>query len=491
MQARTRLTPPSRVTIFRRPSFAAAAQSRIVRIVLVIAIALLLGDLLRQATFIDTEAYYDAGLAIRHGERLYEKDLAWAEHGWATVGPNQAPPGANSYSYAPAMAFLLAPLTYLPVDAVNALWFGLIAAALLLAMKLLCSLVAPAPANVWLGASCVALLTAPVRATLLSGNCDLLLLLALALALHALVNQRPGQMATWIVFAAVVKPPLLLLLVPLLWLREYRVFALASIAVALLIFAPFFALGSETFTDWRTAGEYWSSPAYLVSPSTIGVYGALLRHLTQNQYVSTITDDLALAKTLYGVALAASALLVAWMALKFDTRPASNRALFFGITVVVVLLVSPITELGHLVILAVPLCIIGYFAEGRGDWLTHGLVTALLLLIYPPLVMAYLFCLALFVADLRRWRTLQPLLILSLLVVDGLLLWNGIPRTNIDFSGDLPISGWRAVAVEINLVTLLFVATLLGGLTWRLRPWQTAVAKDNQAAPLGVEVPAG
>src|SRR5205085_2097133 len=60
----------------------------------IVTVAATLGTILcmisiaRQTTFIDTEAYFNAGEVVRHHGSLYERALAWREHGWTIEGPN-------------------------------------------------------------------------------------------------------------------------------------------------------------------------------------------------------------------------------------------------------------------------------------------------------------------------------------------------------------------------------------------------------------------
>jgi hypothetical protein len=269
--------------------------------------------------------------------------------------------------------------------------------------------------------------------------------------------------------AVVIKPPIALLFVVLLWLRQFKLLALGVMGTAALVFVPFAILGRQSFDDWLAAGQYWSSARYLVSPSIVGVYGALLRHLTDNPYVVAVADSPFLAQAIYWLIVALAGGVLVWALRSLDNESSGNRLLVYAITVVLTLLISPVTELGHLVLLAIPLAVAWHFTAGITDWLTHAVAVGLLALIYPPLIVLYLFLYAMLNVDFRRPATFEPLLIFVLLLINALLFAGGVPRADIDFNQDLHIGGLRALVVEINLFVIAWVAALVACAEFRAR----------------------
>ena len=163
----------------------------------------------------DANAYWNAAVRLRDGQPLY-----------VSVDPNADE--MLAYRYAPWLAWVWVPLTYLPKGVVEAGWSALLLAAS--AVAVLPLLRNPTAAGVCLAALLGGLL---VRASS-TGNVHPLLVAALSLGVH----RRSGPL--WIGLAASLKFVPILYVIPYIGRREWRR-ALLALAVGALFLAPMLA----------------------------------------------------------------------------------------------------------------------------------------------------------------------------------------------------------------------------------------------------------
>ena len=315
--------------------------------------------LVRSAPFTDFEAYYHAAVTLRDGGRLYERALAWREAGylWALVPPGQGPEGVP-YVYAPAFAFAMLPLTTLSFRVASIVWCALVLACLVGTAYLLAALLFPAsrlgrPATALVLAA-LASLYQPVRAGLWAGQADTVVLLLLVLALASFCAGRDTRSGIWLGLAMAIKPTLGFLVLFALWKRAYRMTVVAGALSAGVIGLPLLAMGPDTIADFIDVATYWSSPRFATSLNNQSPYGVLLRLFTTNAYTVPLVELPHLVDVLRYAIGATALIALGWSVTRRRDVPVRRLALEYGLTIVALLLVSPLSEDIHYAYLLVP-----------------------------------------------------------------------------------------------------------------------------------------
>jgi hypothetical protein len=121
-------------------------------------------------------------------------------------------------------------------------------------------------------------------------------------------------------------------------------------------------------TDLLAVSTYWSGPAFGVNPSNQSVYGLLLRLFSVNPFTVPLLAAPALV-VVGRVAVTAAVLLVLGAGLtRSRDHPARTLALEFGLCVVGMLLVSPLSEDLHYTYLVLPLTAVLVVAGAGTRW---------------------------------------------------------------------------------------------------------------------------
>jgi hypothetical protein len=313
---------------------------------------------------------------------------------------------------------------------------------------------------------------APVRASISSGNCDALLLLLVTLCLTWLLNGKPVRAAVALAVAISVKFPIAFLLWYLVAQRKIRALIFAIAGAASIILLSFAVVGFARLADWWEAGRYYGSSGYAASPSSLSVHAVLLRLLTDNPFVVAVADSQSLAAGAYlAIALPIAAAMV-WLTM-VQAGDKMFRGLLFSFVIVGELLISPVTEFGHMTLLVLPLVVLSGQAGTR--WRrTNSLVCAavvaaiLLLLVYPPALVILAGAVGIWLLQSNR----QALAVLLLLGIGGALLavaFLGLPDTHIDFNRESPVPLPRALLAETNLLTIGFIWLVLAATITRYK----------------------
>jgi alpha-1,2-mannosyltransferase len=312
----------------------------------------------RTAPFVDFEAYRAGAQALRDGSGLYARGFAWRDAGYAVNHPSGPPPVEGlPYVYPPAFAMALLPFTMLPLRVASLVWLALLMGSLLGTSAVLARTLVPAARHrvaLPLGITAVLVVFQPVRASLVTGQADCLLLLLLALSLAAVVAGRQGRAGLFLALAASIKPTLALLLLFYLWKRAYRAVVVCCLVGAALLLLPMALLGPRPVLDFFAVAGYWSSPSFAVSPVNQSPYGFLLRLFTPNAYTVPFVAA-PLLVTVLRLALVAVVLGGVAVAVQRTWRvPAGQLGLELGLAVTAMLLVAPLSEDVQYIYLAVP-----------------------------------------------------------------------------------------------------------------------------------------
>lgn len=343
-------------------------------VVVVLAITVLGAQFYRAARaslFVDTEAYYAAASNVRDGERLYERALAWRDSKWTLGGPRAVPDDVGmDYSYPPLLALLFVPLTLLPFEIVGIVWLTIGFASLISAVHLLTGMFVVSGlarrAVFTLGASAVCAVFQPVRASLLFGNVDCLLLLLLSLSLVAFLAGRDHRAGAWLALAVAVKPMLGLLVLFFIWKRCYRSVAAFLAVVTAAVVLPLVVVGVAALGDMVAAGNYFSSEYFAANSVNQSPYGLLLRLFTVTDFSLPIVDAPALVPIGRGAAAIGAALMLVRAVSRTRALSAPTLTLEFGLFIVAGLLVSPLSEDIHYTHLVIPLTALGAMLTASG-----------------------------------------------------------------------------------------------------------------------------
>lgn len=330
------------------------------------------------------QIYLGAASAIWNGERLYELGLYFRDHGYTLWYPNPRPTPLWPYVYPPALAIALIPLTTVPFESARVLWFGLSLGAFLGTIWLLCGMLFPARGrNRLLVTVALGGLLAPLRpprSILADGQIDLMLLLLVTLALLAFARRIDGRAGLLLGLALAVKPTLGFLLLFFLWKGAMRTVLVAAAVSAALVLCSFAPLGIATVVDYLAVSSYWSSPSFAVSPINQSPYGFLLRHFTANPFATPIVDVPLVPALGQAVTVIVVLATLAATVSRGRSVPSIQVVLEFGVVVIGMLLVGPLSQANHYVNLLVPALALAATMCVRGSTIIAGSLAALYVL---------------------------------------------------------------------------------------------------------------
>jgi hypothetical protein len=318
-----------------------------------------------QQPLVDYAAYRDGSVALLTGARLYAPALVWRDVGFSPLYPAAMPTEGYPFVYPPSFALAFVPFALLPVWFSIGAWLAVVFGSLLGASYLLVDLLLrPATQTRRLLMTVVLAgvvgLAQPIRAILVTGQADSVLILLLTLTLVAFVKRTDARGGLWLALAIAIKPTLGALIVFFLWKRAYRAaLSCCLVAAPLLLFTSALAGGLGTMLDYLQVAAYWSSPTFAVSPINQAPYGLVLRLLTLNAFTQPILEAPALAAILRAVLVVLTAVVLAGAIRRRRDMPASRGAVEYGILVVGLLVASPLSEAGNYGYLVLPLVALG------------------------------------------------------------------------------------------------------------------------------------
>lgn len=316
--------------------------------------------------FSDFQNDYNAARALRHGANPLAPAAAWVRT--YVPGSNRIPPaGGVYYTYAPIFALLLVPLTFLPLQAALIVWDFCSLLCLLGAVYacLRSAGVRPSAVSFLVLSTAMALLQM-VRVEYSLGQVDIFLMFVVCAAIWARQADRPVVAGLLLAFACVTKPVLLPFAAFLLWKRDFKLVAVTVGAFFALLLAPFVWLGGQALRDQIDIWRYWSSE-YAPFIYNYAPRGILARLFSLNAYVQPIFEAPALVTVLWLVnAVVVGGITVA-VAGSRPLRRYSGALMEFGLVASAALLISPLTELGYMVLLVIPF-VACYLCIRELDW---------------------------------------------------------------------------------------------------------------------------
>lgn len=345
--------------------------------------------------FTDFKSFFQAALDVRHGVDPYQPAIAWLK-GYSPTG-NGTLFATKSYVYPPFFALMLSPLTFLPEvwaltfwDICNVIFIvGAIYAGLRIAGK------RPSVMSVLMLAA-VFSITAPVRKELYLGQTDIFLLFLICCAFWARQAERRGLAGVLLALACVTKPTFIVLVVFLLWKREFK-FAIVTFVTFLgLLIGPFLWLGGQTFQDQLTVWRFWSNQ-YVAYAQNIAPKGVLTRLFTVNPVVRPIVAAPLLVTALWLLCVAVILILTLAVVSPTPLQRNTRTLLEIGLAITALFLMSPLTEWPYLLVLAIPLlACYSWLSEGnwrlpKARWVALGAGLLTLLLIQPLTTIQYYF----------------------------------------------------------------------------------------------------
>jgi alpha-1,2-mannosyltransferase len=336
------------------------------------AIAVLVGLFVRTlqtSPFVDFEAYYSGAVAVRSGEPLYARALAYRDAGYTLDNPNvSAPVSGMPYAYPPAFAIAFLPLSFLPIGSASIIWFAIVFMSLVGAAYLLAGLLFPVRRSYRLPTALIVgawlAVFQPSRGNLMCGQVEPLLFLLVVLSLAAFVRGQDYRAGIWLALAAAVKPTLGFLVLYFLWKRAYRSAATAFAFSALLFFGPVLLLGPGVLTDFVAVASHWSSAAWAVGPINQAPNGLLLRLFTENPYTSPLVEAPVVATVLRWTLVGLTLLMLVVSVSRSRLHATRHLALEFGLVVGAMLLVAPLAQDIYFIHLAIPLLAIAAAVVG-------------------------------------------------------------------------------------------------------------------------------
>jgi hypothetical protein len=338
--------------------------------------------LIRQIAFqplrgVDFIFDYAAASAIRNAENPYQMAVNWAI--------NYAPgdPLLSYYFYAPTYATLLVPLSFVPYDVALLVWtlcnFSLLCIAIYALMRSTGKRVSTLM-FILLVAAAVAM--SSVHNELFLGNVNLFMVACVCAAYWR--RQAGHSLSAGLLLAlAIATKPMLLGVIPfLLWKREFK-FALTAVAASIVyVLVPFFWLGTHALGDLITLWRFYSSQ-YLSFTENITIRGILERLFTVNPYVPPIAQLPPFLITLMWLVFAATIVLMTLAVVSSGRMQRDSKTMLeFGLVILAVLVVSPLTETPYLVFLIIPLfASLNFLMEGPASepqiWLGYVSLFAL------------------------------------------------------------------------------------------------------------------
>lgn len=313
-----------------------------------------------ESDFVDYGHYYLFATAAAKHLDLFGPDVL------AQVGEvGRLIHAAGEPVYPPFFYLLMTPLTGLPYEASTWMWMAMSHAFLLGAMWLCVGRHPEASVTRLLVATLIVLTYQPIKETLFLGQTNLLMLALAAAAWWALRRDRPG-LAGVMVALAVSNKIQFGLLIPLLWWMGYRNAAVRSaLALAVMTGMAWMWFGTEHFVQYARYVSVYSRDlaAWSMNMAPRALFYRLLGATAEGRL---------LAEALWLAGSALLLLLVAFVTGSVEGRGGYRLDWGWGIGLTAVLLISPMSEEHHLVVLLLPLLLIALSAPlqeltGR-DW---------------------------------------------------------------------------------------------------------------------------
>jgi glycosyl transferase family 87 len=291
---------------------------------------------------------------------------------------------AVGFPYPPLFALLTVPFTFLPMWAKNLAWYGVLMGATYGCFRI-CETLAIRVFGVtrdelaWLRAFSIVLTLKFVLSVLENHAYDVVVLFFILVGLYGLWENKTFPAASGLAAAVALKATPLLMLLYALWLRKWKVFALAAGLCALLSLLPdlFFTANYPGYgylwtwvVDVAVGGLLGTSPEIygplvrdvnLLNQSLKGFVFGIVHGRLGADFAAHTRMILYVVYLVYGLAALAVLLLSAKV----------EGALLWGASVILIsmVLLSPVSSKSHFVVLLLPhMAIVAYLIKRREAW---------------------------------------------------------------------------------------------------------------------------
>ncbi len=346
--------------------------------VLLVAVLLLLGGFhyvhslikfLLQSPFIDFAHYYTYSSIVALGWNPFDP-LAIAAMD-AQLGIRRAMAAPN---YPPLFYVLMQPWVRMPYETAAAAWLLFNQACLLVAMALILTREHGATALRLAMGAFVLMNFQPLYENFALGQSNAVLLALVTAAWWGAVTGRIWMVAVLLGIAVHIKVQYAFVLIVLWWMGSHRACATACVAVAGGAALGWILLGAD---HYRAYVSYLASPpSYLAAwTANLSLRGILHRWIGES-------GGTGVAESLWLAAVLGILIVVARSAPRSAASIPAARDWVWGLGLVVIALISPLTEEHHLVVLLFPLMLL-LLKEPQGRWtqLDWGLLIGSVLLI--------------------------------------------------------------------------------------------------------------
>jgi glycosyl transferase family 87 len=304
-------------------------------------------------TWIDFQSFYNAGQHVHAGGDPYGDALAFV-HSYSPHG-NGTLFATHAYVYTPFFAVLMIPFTFVSGYAALTIW-DILNVVFVVGAVYACMRIAgrrPGIRTTLLLAAAAAVM-APVQKEWSIGQTDVFALFMVCTSFWARLEGRPVVAGLLLGVICPVKPALGLLIVFVLWKREFVYSAVAAACSVVFLVVPSLLLGPQVRSDQWTVWRFWSNEflPFAHNDSPAGVFARLfttnpvVRPLVTSPHVATV-----LWLAVVGLVLFIAASLISHRPLQRDTR----TLLELGLVVEAILLVTPLSEWPYLVLMVIPL----------------------------------------------------------------------------------------------------------------------------------------
>lgn len=267
----------------------------------------------------------------------------------------------SSYLYPPVLAFLMIPLSWLPIHISGIVWFILNVAALFGSLWLLESLRnGLSPQRYYLRGLfpvfiLIFILYIPLQNHLKNGQMNLMALFFLLLSLRQYILDKKITSALAMAFALSIKPLPIAVLLYFLVRRSWAVLSMTFILMALFLLLPYLTMGDALFSAYR---QYFHTLFY-VFPADNFPKGDYQIYTTVYDAVTYLIPVKTLAfRQIILIILCLCVLLMDafWLSVK---RREESLLLVWSLYLLLTLWIVPISEKHHLVLLLPALYVVG------------------------------------------------------------------------------------------------------------------------------------
>ncbi len=316
----------------------------------------------------DTGGYDLSGYLVAAQDMLHGQDPYTGHELPHAIEGLEITPHAFIYPLFAALLFL--PLTLLPYALTNVLWFVISAASLLLIWRLLLGLLEGLPKAAGLvpfalpALLLVLVLFSPLQNNFVNGQINLMVVACCVLFLHYFVKNRPVLSAFWLATAIMIKLLPIMLVLFLLIRKQYRMIIYTGAFAVLFLLLPGLVVGDKLL-DFNLS--------YVHSFLSAKLLGTEVDHarplLSLQGVVACFSPALGLAggTKIISMLFALAAIIGVELATARMASPA-REIWAFGAYLVGALLISPMPEKHHMVLIIPPCALIGLKLYGDPSW---------------------------------------------------------------------------------------------------------------------------